>query len=266
MVSKYGNDPNPINFKDLTNSPPKRKQDEELELNTLNKTAEKGKILKADENTPITQPKPLRALSQAKEIPDAIENDKISKEVKYLSGATTWEQTEQFVRAGSGKVRLYRGLKESQLSGMDEKGSAKGEEVANEKTKRPSNAEAIKQVGEMTYGKLTEFTNDLSIAENFGRGQFVALVEIDARYLTKGSVTESGWVCKNDAPVELVKWKRGEDLIGSPKKSIAELEEKIKEADARRGKTSQPTSSTNLSGRVSDTNQPKKGSLRKPKP
>lgn len=49
-----------------------------------------------------------------------------------------------------------------------------------------------------------EYTTDMQIAQHFGRRGDVVIIKIQRKYLVKGSVTESGWICFKDAPVEVL--------------------------------------------------------------
>lgn len=48
-----------------------------------------------------------------------------------------------------------------------------------------------------------EYTNDLNIAEQFNRGGIV-IVKIKKKYLTEGSISENGWVIRDEAPVTIL--------------------------------------------------------------
>lgn len=111
------------------------------------------------------------------------------------------------------KLILWRGCNQDQLMNMVRTGSAGGKTEPNPGALRPTEKEAIAQVGE--FGHLPEFTHSTEVAIQFGTGGFVCAFEIDMGYLTKGSGSEGGWICANDAPVKLVGWSEGREFVNS---------------------------------------------------
>ncbi len=75
----------------------------------------------------------------------------------------------------------------------------------------PSEEEARSQVAEQT--NFPEFTEYPEVAERFGTNKFVAAFAVNSRYLAKGSLAENGFICRHDAPLQLVKWKEGRKLF-----------------------------------------------------
>lgn len=110
------------------------------------------------------------------------------------------------------RVTVFRGCTGEQLIRM-----ATGQ--PNPSVTNPTKDEARNQVAELALAhvpieeRLVEFSTDLEIAEGFGTGQFVAVVQIDAKYLTKGSGTEDGWVAYPSAPCEIIGWKQGREFL-----------------------------------------------------
>ncbi|SUG47807.1 secretion protein EspN [Salmonella enterica subsp. arizonae] len=41
---------------------------------------------------------------------------------------------------------------------------------------------------------VPEYTTDLSVADRFSREHYLIIVKVKAKYITRGSVSESGWV------------------------------------------------------------------------
>lgn len=109
-----------------------------------------------------------------------------------------------------GLVYLWRGCTGDQILNMARTGTAGGVGEPDINTPKPTEEEAIKQVGELA--KLPEFTNLVSKAQQFGRNHFVGVFQIHVAYITKGSGTEGGWICKDSAPVTIVGWKEGEGM------------------------------------------------------
>lgn len=51
---------------------------------------------------------------------------------------------------------------------------------------------------------VPEYTTDLSVADRFSREHYLIIVKVKVKYLTRGSVSESGWVMPKTTPVEPV--------------------------------------------------------------
>ncbi|EEJ7903755.1 DUF4765 family protein [Salmonella enterica] len=51
---------------------------------------------------------------------------------------------------------------------------------------------------------VPEYTTDLSVADRFSREHYLIIVKVKTKYLTRGSVSESGWVMPKNTPVEPV--------------------------------------------------------------
>lgn len=73
----------------------------------------------------------------------------------------------------------------------------------------PSDDQAIAQVAEQVTPDLVEFTANLSVAQRFGRKGWIIVVRINRKYLTRGSVSEQGWVAFTNAPFEIIEAERG---------------------------------------------------------
>ncbi len=127
----------------------------------------------------------------------------------YVSDSDSESNSDENIQK-SEIVILCRGCNKKQIKGMVKNGSAGGKESPNVNAERPDEESAKKQVGEMD--SLPEFTTDRGKAENFGCNTFVAIFEIDSRYLTEGSPSEKGWVCDPRAPVKLIGWKEGRNV------------------------------------------------------
>lgn len=81
-------------------------------------------------------------------------------------------------------------------------------------TTAPSDKEAMAQVGEHVFGELVEFTTNAAIAVQFStrsaaEKKYVIVVRIKRRYLTKGSGSEGGWICRKEAPYEVLNTAEG---------------------------------------------------------
>ncbi|EAA5452994.1 DUF4765 domain-containing protein [Salmonella enterica subsp. enterica] len=67
----------------------------------------------------------------------------------------------------------------------------------------PVSAEIAKE--QVRSGRIVpEYTTDLSVADRFSREHFLIIVKVKVRYLTRGSVSESGWVMPKNTPVDPV--------------------------------------------------------------
>lgn len=116
---------------------------------------------------------------------------------------------EQIVSAWRGRkdinVILWRGDKEIKIENMKKTkcaGDKNYDPIKPKSQVRPTETEAMAQAGE--FGRLPEFTSSEAIAVQFGRGNHVVVVSINSKYLTRGSVVESGWVCYNEAPIKVL--------------------------------------------------------------
>lgn len=107
-------------------------------------------------------------------------------------GLTTNVETAMAIK----RVTLVRGCSRAQLEHYASR-------TVKEETTKPSQQEVINQVGEVPGG-LIEFTNSPNVAQAFGLNDAVIKVEILRIYLAQGSETESGWVCRPDAPFRVV--------------------------------------------------------------
>lgn len=139
------------------------------------------------------------------------ESEVLEKTYTYkLPLPTAMIHVKQYVKIKSeDKMTLWRGCSREQLMGIANKGSAGGVNPEVD-TRPPTEQEAKDQVGERI--SIPEFTCDPQVAQGFGTDTFIAAVKIPAKFLTKGSNTEAGWVCLPSAPVKLLAWKEGGSL------------------------------------------------------
>ncbi|EKF0165762.1 DUF4765 family protein [Salmonella enterica subsp. enterica] len=64
----------------------------------------------------------------------------------------------------------------------------------------PVSAEIAKE--QVRSGRIVpEYTTDLSVADRFSREHYLIIVRVKVKYLTRGSVSESGWVMPKNTPV-----------------------------------------------------------------
>lgn len=67
----------------------------------------------------------------------------------------------------------------------------------------PVSAEIAKE--QVRSGRIVpEYTTDLSVADRFSREHYLIIVRVKVKYLTRGSVSESGWVMPKKTPVDPV--------------------------------------------------------------
>lgn len=67
----------------------------------------------------------------------------------------------------------------------------------------PVSAEIAKE--QVRSGRIVpEYTTDLSVADRFSRKHYLIIVRVKVKYLTRGSVSESGWVMPKKTPVDPV--------------------------------------------------------------
>lgn len=99
---------------------------------------------------------------------------------------------------------LYRGCKSSEAQDIEQNKTAGG--IPNEQDQpieKPSKEQAIAQVGELADPQFTEYSESQDIARRFSKAEYEEIVEIEieSKYLTEGSGSESGWVVNRAAPI-----------------------------------------------------------------
>ncbi|HEB1113608.1 TPA: DUF4765 family protein [Escherichia albertii] len=106
------------------------------------------------------------------------------------------------VEAGMTEVTLCRGTIASQAENIVSYGTAGGAEIANPNVSPVSEDIAKLQI---KSGRIEpEYTTDISVADRFSRGHHLVIVKTKVKYLTRGSISESGWIIPKNAPVEPV--------------------------------------------------------------
>lgn len=94
-------------------------------------------------------------------------------------------------------VRLY-----------DTAGGVEASQIVMETTRAPTEEEAIGQVGgssakNINPDKFPEYTTSQRHARQYAAGMIIC-IKIKRKFLTKGSVSEFGWVALHTAPVEFL--------------------------------------------------------------
>ncbi|MCZ4122745.1 DUF4765 family protein [Streptomyces sp. H39-S7] len=98
-------------------------------------------------------------------------------------------------------VYLWRGTTPSNAARMVSNGSAGGR-TADASVTAPDRASRQAQVG---HGRqLPEFTTNPGVAEGYSFQKALVVVYIAAKYLSKGSGSEDGWVANPKAPLVVV--------------------------------------------------------------
>ncbi|HFO8906468.1 TPA: DUF4765 family protein, partial [Escherichia coli] len=106
------------------------------------------------------------------------------------------------VEAGMTEVTLCRGTIASQAENIVSFSTAGGAEIANPNVSPISEDIAKLQI---KSGRIEpEYTTDISVADRFSRGHHLVIVKTKVKYLTRGSISESGWIIPKNAPVEPV--------------------------------------------------------------
>lgn len=103
---------------------------------------------------------------------------------------------------GEELVTLVRGTSKLPVEMMAANGSAGGE-PANALVGRPTVDQVKTQVGKGSF--LPEFSTDIKIGDAFSRNRYLVVVRIKAKYLTRGSKVEEGFVANKSAPIEILK-------------------------------------------------------------
>ncbi|MGC2635832.1 MAG: DUF4765 family protein [Acidobacteriaceae bacterium] len=141
--------------------------------------------------------------------------------------------TEEDVKkaADDDEVFVLRGSRLDSAKRMYETGCVRGDKP-DPNCGRPTEEEVISQVGGPQSGKehfkFPEFTTEWHWAQTYATNCIV-MIAIKKKYLTKGSVSECGWVCYDAAPcrvagVEPYKGTANKSLVNSKtgKKLIAD--------------------------------------------
>lgn len=102
--------------------------------------------------------------------------------------------------AGETEVVLCRGTIGAQAENIVSFKTAGGMEGADVDV-LPVSVEIARE--QVRSGRVVpEYTTDLSVADRFSREHYLIIVKVKAKYLTRGSVSESGWVMPQNTPVE----------------------------------------------------------------
>ncbi|EJB7464554.1 DUF4765 family protein [Salmonella enterica] len=104
--------------------------------------------------------------------------------------------------AGETEVVLCRGTIGPQAENIVSFKTAGGIEGGDVEVS-PVSAEIAKE--QVRSGRIVpEYTTDLSVADRFSREHYLIIVRVKVKYLTRGSVSESGWVMPKKTPVDPV--------------------------------------------------------------
>ncbi|EBF9676366.1 DUF4765 family protein [Salmonella enterica] len=104
--------------------------------------------------------------------------------------------------AGETEVVLCRGTIGPQAENIVSFKTAGGIEGGDAEV-LPVSAEIAKE--QVRSGRIVpEYTTDLSVADRFSREHYLIIVRAKVKYLTRGSVSESGWVMPKKTPVDPV--------------------------------------------------------------
>ncbi|ECK2988936.1 DUF4765 family protein [Salmonella enterica] len=104
--------------------------------------------------------------------------------------------------AGETEVVLCRGTIGPQAENIVSYKTAGGIEGGDVEV-LPVSAEIAKE--QVRSGRIVpEYTTDLSVADRFSREHYLIIVRVKVKYLTRGSVSESGWVMPKNTPVDPV--------------------------------------------------------------
>ena len=129
-------------------------------------------------------------------------DDNFDEEIKSkLPSPTSDEKVEDYVKTGKEEgVILWRGTSGTSVAAIKAKLSAGGSAV-NAEAKRPEREIAQKQISK--GGVFPEYTASSDVT-GFSFRHWLVVVKINTKYLSRGSKSESGWVCDPAAPVEVL--------------------------------------------------------------
>ncbi|MFJ4696085.1 DUF4765 family protein [Streptomyces sp. NPDC088766] len=130
------------------------------------------------------------------------DDDNFDTLIGNLTPPTDYATVASMVEEGSEHgVYLWRGTGLATASKMASKGSAGGR-TPDPSVGAPSSASSRSQVGH--GGQLPEFTTHTGVAEGFSFRNALVVVYIAAKYLSKGSSSEEGWIANPKAPLIVV--------------------------------------------------------------
>ncbi|WP_406131401.1 DUF4765 family protein [Streptomyces sp. NBC_00989] len=130
------------------------------------------------------------------------DDDNFDTLIKDLTLPTDYATVASMVAEGSEHgVYLWRGTNLATANSMASKGSAGGR-TADPRVSAPSSASSRSQVGH--GGQLPEFTTSTGVAEGFSFRNALVVVYVAAKYLSKGSSSEDGWIADPKAPLTVV--------------------------------------------------------------
>ncbi|WP_432011439.1 DUF4765 family protein [Streptomyces cucumeris] len=175
-------------------------------------------IVNDGSSTPSTEVAPERITTRLLDPSDedyveGVEQDDFDRYKDGLPQPTSEEDVAAAVDQGADTtVTLWRGTSNAEAEAMVKNSSASGE-PASADTPRPTREEARAQVGtgkgikdaSGTVKKLREFTTERGVADSFSsyKDNSLVVADISARYLTKGSGSEGGWVANPTAPAKV---------------------------------------------------------------
>ena len=119
--------------------------------------------------------------------------------------------------SASGYLTLYRGVHSAEQAAAIEAAGSAGGDQPNPDAPPPTMQQVVGQVGmdevapwasrgtPFRQQEVVEFTISLRTAQSYGTRGGVIEVKIDRRYLSRGDVGASGWICLKSAPVIFVR-------------------------------------------------------------
>ncbi|OWY63823.1 hypothetical protein B7486_50785 [cyanobacterium TDX16] len=99
------------------------------------------------------------------------------------------------------EVVLWRGTSTQRALAIESNSSAGGIAV-NSQVTAPGRSDAQNQVAR--GGTFPEYTTDTGVASSFSFRRALVVISIQAKYLTRGSSSESGWIADSAAPIDVL--------------------------------------------------------------
>lgn len=119
--------------------------------------------------------------------------------------------------APPGPMVLYRGVHSAEQAQQIAKAGSAGGITPDSGAARPSELQVIGQVGmdetapwassSTPFKKqdVVEFTTSITTAQDYGSRGGIIQVQIDGRYLSRGDIGASGWICLRSAPLTFLR-------------------------------------------------------------
>jgi hypothetical protein len=138
-------------------------------------------------------------------------NDGLANEQECMEQANIRKLSDEDIvlQYVSNKVILSRGVRREDIQGYETNKFTAGNGIVKDREILPLATEKqvrdyIAKGGQPLDYKYKEYTTSIGKAISFAKGGGLIIIEIEAKYLTKGSETEHGWIVADNAPAKKI--------------------------------------------------------------